>query len=56
MVGGIFMSIKNYDELRKKIEFRNKLIDLGYCPVVGPTGPTGPIASSSTEGMFLRLF
>lgn len=41
MVGGIFMSIKKYDELRKKIEFRNKLIDLGYCPVVGPTGPQG---------------
>ena len=47
MVGGIFMPNDKCQELEENLRLRNKLLKIGIgCPIIGPTGPTGPIAIS----------
>ena len=60
------MLSKNIDELKEKLELRNKI--LGCCQIVGPTGPRGlqgergiqgepgPLIASSNEGIFFTGF
>lgn len=51
------MSNDKCQELEENLRLRNKLLKIGIgCPIIGPTGPTGPIAISSNEGLFFTSF
>ena len=45
------MAQDKYEELKKNLELRNKLLKLGIgCPIIGPTGPKGDRGEPGLQG------
>ena len=59
------MSFQNCSEFEENLRLRRKILSLGICPSIGPTGPTGlqgerkdigPVPISSNEGLLFTSF
>ena len=59
------MSFQNCSEFEQNLRLRRKILSLGICPSIGPTGPTepqgerkdiGPVPISSNEGLLFTSF